>query len=232
MTRVLLLRDRAAGEETAAEVRALGHEPLLLPLQEIVPLDEPMPAGPFAGVVVTSRNAVPVLARHLGKAGVPALAVGETTARHLEEAGFTVAERGEGSGASLLRPAARLGEEQKLPLLLALGRVRTSVLEDGLRAAGVSFTLWEAYDTRALSPSRGEVEAASNGQPPEAVLILSVGQAEGFAALVAAHPDLFDPIPRIFCLSGRIVEALPKELASFASISPSGNVSKLFTGLA
>lgn len=232
MARILVLREAGAAAETAADLRARGHEPLLLPLHEIVPLDDPPPAGDFAGLLATSRNAVPALSRHFAGRDMPVLGVGAATARRLEAAGFAAVEIGEGAAASLVAPAAALAARCRRPLLLALGRVRRSDLEDGLVAAGVSFAAWEVYDTRPSRPDGRAIETALGGRTPDAVLLLSGGQANGFLGLLRAAPSFFKPLPRLLCLSGRIAAALPAELRIRASISADPDLVALFESLA
>ncbi|GGE08298.1 hypothetical protein GCM10011390_29200 [Aureimonas endophytica] len=230
--RVLILREPEAAEETAGALAALGHEPLRLPLQAIVPLGAPPPPGRFAALVVTSRNALPALSRHLSGTDLPLLAVGAATAARLRGAGFAIAVTGEGAAASLVSPAAELAGRAGLPLLLALGRSRSADLETGLAARNAPFTVWETYETRPRRPEIAEIAALFAAGRPEAALLLSATQAEGFAALLAAHGEFFRPMPRLFCLSARIAARLPEELRPFATISPRRDVSSLLAGLA
>lgn len=226
--RVLVLRDPDGGARTADQLRRRGHTPLLLPLSRIEPLDPEVPGpGRFALVLATSRHAVPWLARRRGRigGGVPAAAVGASTARALREAGWPVALEGEGGAAELLAPLAAMVREAGAPLLYAAGRVRLPETEEGLRAGAIPFRLAEAYDTRGRMPPREEVEAL--GRADDA-LLLSVGQAEGFGRLRALWPDLPALAPeRLLCLSERIARILPPGAAREVRIAPRPRVETL-----
>ncbi|KAB0681434.1 uroporphyrinogen-III synthase [Aureimonas leprariae] len=231
MKRVLVLRDPEAARETVRELERRGHAAVVVPVQEIVALDEPPPAGDFACICVTSRNAVPALRRGFAGTQRPLLAVGEATAAALRAAGFARVEAGSGEAAALVRPAAALASRLRQPVLLALGRTRTPALEDGLARAGTVFAVWETYETRLLHPTERQVEAAFGGRAPDAVMLLSGSQAEGFARLFRAQPRLFRPLPQLLCLSERIAEALPAELRGAAPISLCRDMPALFDRL-
>ncbi|MFD2236487.1 uroporphyrinogen-III synthase [Aureimonas populi] len=227
MARLLILRDRAAADATAEAVRRAGHVPLLLPLQEISPLDPPLPPGPFAGFLVTSANAVPWLARRRPGDGPPVLAVGARTAQAARAAGLGPVQEGAGEALSLREPARALARRTGLPLLYAAGRVREPSLERALRADGTPFALAEAYEARLRQPAREEVAAALQGRAPDAVLLLSASQARGHAALAEAFADLFEPAPRLLCLSARVAAALPPPLAACVMVGERPELSAL-----
>lgn len=88
--RVLIIRPEPGNAATAAAVRAMGLEPVAVPLFEIAPLswDAPDPDR-FTAIAMTSANA----ARHGGAAleryrHLPVFAVGEATAIAARAAGF------------------------------------------------------------------------------------------------------------------------------------------------
>ncbi|MES2289063.1 MAG: uroporphyrinogen-III synthase [Pseudomonadota bacterium] len=88
--RVLIVRPEPGNGVTADAVRAMGHEPVCVPLFEIAPVawDAADPAG-FDAVAMTSASAA-----RLGGAGLalyrhlPLFAVGEATAAAARDAGF------------------------------------------------------------------------------------------------------------------------------------------------
>lgn len=227
MARILILRPIEAAEETAALLRARGHETVILPVQETVALAEPPPAGEFSGFIVTSRNAVPALAEHFQRDRRPVLAVGERTAAAALEAGFRDVRAGAGEAGSLAEQAAAIARTGT-PLLYAAGRVRTPGLEAAMAGNGTPFRSWEVYDALAIQPTEAAIEAVAAGGAPDLVLVLSAGQAVGLAALFERAHALFTPMPRLLCLSQRIFEALPMQLRASASISPQPSLSSLF----
>lgn len=228
MARVLVLRQWPESMETAEALRMRGHEPVLLPLAETLRLETPVPDGAVAGFVVTSLQAVPALAAAFPGDGRPVLAVGERTSRALCEAGFAGVEPGPGTAEGLVGRAGAIARAASLPLLYATGRVRSPDFEAGAARAGVALAVWEVYDLVPREPGAAELDAVFAGEGPGEALILSVGQAEGFAGLWARGRRPARPIPRLLCLSARISRALGPELAPFAWISPQPKLSSLF----
>lgn len=228
MARVLVLRQAPEAAETAEALRARGHEPVLLPLAETVALDAPAPQGEVAGFVVTSLQAVPALASAFPGDPRPVFAVGERTAQALSAAGFPSVEAGPGTSEGLVGRAGAIAAAAKKPLLYATGRVRLPDFEAGALAAGVALTVWEVYDLVPREPEAAEIDAVFQDGGPNEALILSVGQAEGFAGFWRRFGARAPGMPRLLCLSARISRALGPELAPFAWISPQPKLSSLF----
>ena len=97
MRRMIVLRPEPGASATLAKAREAGLDAVAVPLFEIEPIAWKVPeAGGFDGVLLTSANAV----RQGGDGitelrGLPAYAVGETTAEAAREAGFDIAATGE-----------------------------------------------------------------------------------------------------------------------------------------
>ncbi|MEX6507261.1 uroporphyrinogen-III synthase [Jiella sp. M17.18] len=231
MARVLILREAADAGRTASDLAALGHEPLLLPVEETRSLDDPPPPGRFAGFAVTSARAVPALAAHFPGDARPVFAVGERTAAAARAAGLPHVQAAPGTADAIGQLALATGLEPGDHLLYAAGRRRTGTLETALTAASLGFAVWEVYAVVPVEPDAAVVRAALGGVPPDAVLILSAGQAEAFGRLAARHPGLFEPLPTLLALSARIAEALPPALAGAARISPTPRLASLFEWL-
>ncbi|WP_082490710.1 uroporphyrinogen-III synthase [Aureimonas sp. Leaf454] len=228
MARVVVLRQMPEAEETAAEIRARGHDAVLLPLARTVPLDAPPPFHDVGGFVVTSLQAVRALAAAFPGDPRPVLAVGARTAEALTAAGFGAVEAGPGTAEGLVARAEVLARESGRPLLYAAGRVRTPDFEAGAGAAGVALLVWEVYDVEPLDPGPAGLAAAFPNRESPDVLVLSVGQAEGFAQLWRRIAAEGRSVPRLLCLSERILRALPVDLRPFACISPQPKLSSLF----
>jgi uroporphyrinogen-III synthase len=101
--RVLIVRPAPGNAATAHAVRALGLEPAVVPLFEIVPLGWTVPdPHRFDAVIMTSANAA-----RLGGDGLvrfvhlPLFAVGEATGKAAEAAGFVQVQCGTGDVAAL-----------------------------------------------------------------------------------------------------------------------------------
>ncbi|WP_279478998.1 uroporphyrinogen-III synthase [Aureimonas sp. SK2] len=207
MARVLVLREAEDAARTADVLRAHGHEPLLLPLQEVRPLDPPLEGGPFGGFLATSAHAAPWLARHAAGTALPVLAVGERTAEALRAAGLPEVVAGPGRARDLPALAARLPSGDA-PLVYAAGRTRLPDLEAGLLAADVRFRTLEVYDMVERRPGEDELDRLTESGPPDAVLLLSRGQAALFEALAARRPGLRPAALRHLCLSSAVADGL------------------------
>ncbi|HZB69102.1 MAG TPA: uroporphyrinogen-III synthase, partial [Sphingomicrobium sp.] len=100
----MILRPEPGASATAERVRAMGLEPVAMPLFKVEPVDWAVPdPGSFDALLLTSANAV----RHSGEGlrslrQLPVYAVGEATAAAAREAGFDVASSGEAGVERLL----------------------------------------------------------------------------------------------------------------------------------
>jgi len=213
MSRFLILRGGEDGERLREALAEQGQASAVLPLQEIAPLAEPLPPGPYRAVLATSAHAAPWLAQHGELHALPALAVGPRTGRALARAGFHDVREGVGE-AHLLVPLAQLiAGGDGPPILYAAGRVRRPETEMALRAAGVPFRTVEVYDARLRAPAPGELAVLASGGL-SGVLLLSVAQAAGFAAFADRLGAL-----RVVCLSQRIRQSLPASLRAHAEVA-------------
>ena len=205
--RVLVTRPEPGAARTAARLRALGLDAILLPLSETRPLSvDPDAAAPdTAAVAVTSANALrhapPALIARL--AALPCHAVGKRTAEAARAAGFRTVTEGPGDAAGLARLVATDLAGRKLAYLC--GRMRFPGFEDCLSRAGVTVCPVETYDTLAVVYSDEKARTRLSGGPVDAVLLYSVKAAEAARDLIArpALAGLFENA-RILALSQRI----------------------------
>jgi uroporphyrinogen-III synthase len=104
MTRLVILRPEPGASATAGAARALGLEPVVVPLFVTEPVEWRAPErGQYDAVLLTSANAL----RHGGAEldrlrHLPAHCVGEATAAAAREAGIDVASTGSGGVEALL----------------------------------------------------------------------------------------------------------------------------------
>ncbi|MCT4496091.1 uroporphyrinogen-III synthase, partial [Bosea minatitlanensis] len=186
--RVFVFRPRPDAERTAQAIASHGFEPLIAPLFEVVRLPGEAPAGDFAAIVLSSGNAVPMLAEGpQGWRELPVFAVGARTAARAREAGFGDARSADGDRNDLIALI-----ERTLPaparLLMIAARDRNEDVPPRLREAGYEVVLWEAYAAEAVSVlpedaqaalRHGEVGAALHYSPRGARTFLSLAQAAG-----------------------------------------------------
>jgi uroporphyrinogen-III synthase len=146
MSRLVILRPEPGASATAARARAMGLDPVTLPLFAVEPVEwaVPDPAG-YDALLLTSANAV----RHAGDGlarlcGLPVYAVGEATAEAAREVGFDVAGSGEGGVERLLGSI-----PPDLRLLHLCGEHRIQV------KAAQAITVIPVYRSRALPAPEG-----------------------------------------------------------------------------
>ncbi|MDX3808155.1 uroporphyrinogen-III synthase [Bosea thiooxidans] len=184
--RVFVFRPRPDAEHTAQAIAAHGFEPLIAPLFEVIRLPGEAPGGAFDAIVVTSGNAVPMLAE--GPAGwreLPVFTVGARTAVKVREAGLEDARSADGDRNDLIELIKRT-----LPaparLLMIVARDRKEDVAQRLRDASYEVTLWEAYVAQAVSVLPEDAQAALRHGKADAALHYSARGARTFLGLAQA----------------------------------------------
>jgi uroporphyrinogen-III synthase len=102
--KLLILRPQPGADATAARVRAAGHEPLIMPLFRVEPVDwDAPPPADYDGLLLTSANSVRQAGTNLALyRGLPVLAVGQNTAEAALKEGFNIAHIGDSGVDALL----------------------------------------------------------------------------------------------------------------------------------
>lgn len=170
--RIWLTRSRPGAEADAAALAALGHDPLIDPVLEIVPVPATLDLAPVAAVAVTSAAAVRALAALTPRRDRPLFAVGAATAAAARAAGFEDIDAGEaadaGDAAALAARLVRAAPPGRAawPVLWPRGR------EVAADLAALAF---------ALAPGRVEVRpvvvyAAEPRRPDAALAAVAAGQ--------------------------------------------------------
>lgn len=176
---VLVTRPRAQAGATVRALAAMGHEALVEPALEIVPLPFPEPAEPVAAVVLTSANAAAAVPGRLR--GVPVFAVGAATAEAATRAGCGDVRAGTDDGcalAGLVR--ASLEPRDGVVLHLAAEEVREG-LEEGLAGAGFAYRRVAAYRAVPSAGLSATARSALTAGRVGAALFLSPRSAAVFA---------------------------------------------------
>lgn len=209
--RVLVTRPEPGATSTAEKLRALGHDPVVLPLSRVVaitPTPVPTTLG-FLATVVTSANALrhmPVaLYRRLSE--LPCYVVGARTGEQATEAGFdvraAVADVGELVG--VLARELHDGASVAYPC----GRVRMPDLEERLKARGIAVMPIEVYDTLQFSNATDFVQDALSGPPIGAALVYSVVAARQLRGLIASEfTKKYFFKSKIYCISDRVAREI------------------------
>lgn len=210
--RILVTRPAADGEKTADRLRALGHEPVLAPLLDIVAAAPPADLPEPAALLLTSRNAVravalwPEAARWRER---PVFVTGRGTGDSAAQAGFKNIRSADGDAVDLAALVmSEIGPEVR-PILYPAARDRSEVFLERLRAEGYDILVIEAYRADIATMFDPQVCEALRFSRIDAVLLYSRRTSEGFrqaverAGLAGALGGL-----RLYVLSARVAEPL------------------------
>lgn len=194
--RVLVTRPQPQAEATAAKLRELGHEPIVVPLTEIVPLVAAASVdGDFVAVTSANalRNADAGLLATLGQ--LPLFAVGERTAAIAGDAGFLNVRSADGDVEALVALVLTSTSPGDRAVYLC-GRPRRPDFEASLARAGRTLVSVETYETRPLP-----IDAVP--KDVDVVLVYAESAARQLNDMgIASTPATF------ICISERVAEAL------------------------
>ncbi|MGA3102502.1 MAG: uroporphyrinogen-III synthase [Terracidiphilus sp.] len=160
--RVLVTRAAHQAGKLCEGLRALGVEPVEVPVIEIRPPEDLRPLDralrtldSYDWLILTSANTVRALAERLSQLKIPiqsaappqvaqVAAIGEATATAARQAGFAVALVPESYVAESLSKSLA-GQTRGKKVLLARAAVARDVIPDALRAAGATVDVVDAY---------------------------------------------------------------------------------------
>lgn len=212
--RLLITRPRHQAEETKAALTRLGFEVRVDPMLVIKPIEAALAPGPFAGVLVTSRNALDVLAQR-GELGaiiqLPVFVVGVEAGERARARGFAHVGTVQGGARALAeRVAAAFASPRRL--LYLAGRERSVDLAALLARHGHTVVTHEVYRADLAESLSAETADAFRSHAIDAVLHYSARAAQAF--LLCARKAFeqtflsFVGHARHLCLSERIAEEL------------------------
>src|SRR5262245_28755000 len=138
--RLLVTRPEQDAARTAQILRQHGHEVLVAPLMHMRSVDVALSPGPWAGMLVTSANAIRALPAswHAGLRDLPLLTVGDRTTEAARDAGFADARSAQGNAADLVKLAVATFRGAPAPVLYFAGEDRTTDLTAALGAHGIT----------------------------------------------------------------------------------------------
>ncbi|MCJ2083051.1 uroporphyrinogen-III synthase [Methylobacterium sp. J-090] len=210
--RIWVARPEPGATRTGRRLVTLGHAPLVAPVLTIRPTGAALPAGIFAGLLLTSANGVVALtaADRVRFAGIPVFAVGARTSALARRAGLEAVWDAGGDAAqlsALVRAVLPAGS----PLVHVAGAEGKAEPAASLRSAGYPVTTVIAY---AAVPELGlppAVAAALAARPAalDAVLHYSRRSAETaqLLALRAGRSGAFGALKH-YCLSSDVAAPL------------------------
>lgn len=185
--RVLVTRPRPDGDDTANELIALGHEPVVAPLLEVT-----MDTGAvldLAGVqamLVTSANGARALASATDRRDVPVLAVGAASAAAARQLGFSRIESADGDVAALADLVTVRLSPGDGALVHVAGTVTAGDLSGTLTHAGFEVRRAVLYRADPVAALPAELVRRLEEGTLDVALFYSPRTAAHFATLVAA----------------------------------------------
>jgi uroporphyrinogen-III synthase len=221
--RILVTRSQPRAAQTAADLRARGHQPIIAPLFEMERLADVDPkAGPWDAILLTSANAlwgIVSFAHDKKWHGIPVFAVGDVTAKAARDMRFADVMSAGGNVndlvdlvAARLRPPARL--------LYLAGEERAGDLAGALRSKDFEVDLVVVYRflTARCLP---EPAAAALVGDIDGVLHFSRAGAENFLN-AARGSNLLEAAltkPIHFCLSEQVAAPLRQAGAAHIEVA-------------
>ena len=213
--RILVTRPLEDGEEIAAKLRALGHDPVLAPLLATHFADGPEPD--FTGVqaiLLTSANGVRALVRRTSRRDLPIFAVGPQTTDEAQKAGFHDVRNANGDARALAEAAPGWTTPDKGALLHVCGAEAPGTLGEALAARGFTVLRVVLYAVHAADRLPPEAEAALKEQTLDGALFFSPRSAKVFCDLAAGQK--LDRLTA-YCISPVTAKAL--ENSGFSRVS-------------
>lgn len=228
--RVWVARPEPGASRTGAALAGLGHAPVIAPVLAVRPVEEPVPQGPFDGVILTSANAVQALDGRFR--GLPVFAVGARTAERARSAGLGPVFEGPGDGAGL---AALVGGHLPVGarLLHVAGEDRKPEPAASLGQAGFRLTIHIAYRAEAVAGLPAAAGDALAAGTLEAALHYSSRSAETALSLCenAGHGGAFRALNH-YCLSADVARALEQAGIRVHFVAAQPRETALLDGLA
>jgi uroporphyrinogen-III synthase len=186
--RLIITRPAEDAERQAAQIRALGHEPLIYPLMEVLYQQvTPLQLDGVQALIATSRNALRGLSRNSAFADaklLPVYCVGDSTADYARELGFIYVFSGEGTAQDLLKLISHALHPESGALLYLTGHHLAFDLETPLKSLGFLVPRVILYETReiAVAGAHPIIEALKEGA--DGVILMSPRTSTIFAGLV------------------------------------------------
>ncbi|GLS20908.1 uroporphyrinogen III methyltransferase [Labrys miyagiensis] len=210
MARVLVTRPIEEARQTVLALEQRGHRALIDPMLEIVFRADPLPAGPFDVLIVTSGNALAALRQRRefeALAATPLVAVGRRTGAAARAMGFAEVETLGRDVTSLVAHVRERWREPRRALYLA-GADRSGDLATDLAAFDHDVTLSVVYEAHQAVQFRPETASAFAAGAVDAVLHYSARTADAFIACAGGEAGMARLDVRHLCLSRKVAEVL------------------------
>jgi uroporphyrinogen-III synthase len=184
--RVLVTRPEDDAAETAALLKARGHNAIVAPLLGVNYHDgHPLHLDGVQALLFTSVNGVRAFARRTSLRDFPAFAVGSQTAAAARVAGFSHVYDADGNVEQLAGAVRALAKPDGGALLHAAGAEAEGRLASLLTAAGFTVRTEVLYDVPAVREMPEAARAAIAAGEADAALLFSARSAQVFADCLA-----------------------------------------------
>jgi uroporphyrinogen-III synthase len=226
--RLLVTRPEPDNERIAVTLRAAGHDVVLAPLLHIKAVPEAdLGSPPFAGILITSANAIRAFAVHSRRnecLALPVLAVGRSSAEAARSAGFTDVTSADGDASDLALLAAARFAGAISPLLYLAGEDRSGELA----LPGLTLRVVVVYRAAKANAFPASVLEALRQGLIDGVLHFSRRSVESY---LACGRDILDAAlgPVHYCLSARVAELLRAAGAAHIQIAERPDETSLLT---
>lgn len=175
---VWITRTQPAADRTARAVAALGHQTIVAPVLEVVPLPADFGALRFNQVIFTGGNALDAFCRLSNARDVTAWCVGDATAEAARAHGFQAVISGDGDAEALFQLIKTKAPRDGLFLYPAPAEPAAPLMA-WMWAEGLQISQIPVYETRMVMPDI-DLEAVTH------VLIHSAKAARAVADVLAA----------------------------------------------
>ena len=184
--RVIVTRPEGDGVETAALLKARGHDAILTPLLGVHYHDgQALHLEGVQALLFTSVNGVRAFARRTSLRDFPVFAVGSQTAQASRDAGFAQVHDADGNVDTLAATVRASASPGGGALLHAAGAEAEGRLAALLATAGFQVRTEVLYDVPAVAELPQAARAALAGGNADAVLLFSARSASVFADCLA-----------------------------------------------
>ena len=212
--RLIVTRPAGDAGPLRQQLEAMGHEVVLAPLLDIVPVTGAViPDRDYQAIAFTSANGARALDGHVALAGLrklPAFAVGPQSAEAARDAGFGDVTVAGGDGKGLAAYIAATREPNDGDILHPAGRQTASGFSGLLTEAGFAVTRVIVYSAEPMTLSP-KLASGADGvllYSPRSARLWRDAMADKAAGLI--H----------FCLSHNVAAALPETHAKRIAASP------------
>ena len=213
--KLIITRPSKDAEALAMKLKALGHEPVIVPLLEIIPRQGvAIPQRSYQAICLTSANGVVVYPDHIS---IPVFTVGPQSAEAAQTAGYGAVSHHGGDVEGMVSFITTTLKPLDGPLLYLSGATTSGDLEGQLTAHGFYVDRIVTYDAVATEPHHlAGVIGNSNG-----VLLYSPRSAKLWASAVE-RANAQSHVRNIihFCLSTNIAKALPQSWPTRIAATP------------